>query len=142
MGKLFFERALLAEGWAKDVLIETGTEGSIGNIQASASPAGADHRGAIGLPGLANLHSHAFQRGMAGLAEVAGPTPDSFWTWRQVLYRFPERLAPEDVGAIASQLHVEMAEAGFTSVRRCPQLPPPRPSHRDYAEHRSYGMVA
>lgn len=116
MSKLFFERALLPEGWAGDVLIETGTDGLIDRVTAGASPVGVDHRAAIGLPGLANLHSHAFQRGMAGLAETAGPTKDSFWTWRQVMYRFLERLTPEDVEAIASQLYVEMLESGFTSV--------------------------
>jgi len=116
MGKLFFARALLADGWAKDVRIETDAEGRIAKVQPGASPARADHRGAIGLPGLANLHSHAFQRGMVGLAEVAGPTRDSFWTWRQVMYRFLERLTPDDVEAIASQLYVEMLDAGFTSV--------------------------
>lgn len=116
MSKLFFKRTLLPEGWAGDVLIETGTDGRIERVTHGASPFGADHRAAIALPGLANLHSHAFQRGMAGLAETAGPTRDSFWTWRQVMYRFLERLTPEDVEAIAAQLYVEMLEAGFTSV--------------------------
>jgi formiminoglutamate deiminase len=116
MSKLYFERALLPDGWAGDVLIEIDAEGRITGVTSGGAPAGADHRGSIGLPGLANLHSHAFQRGMAGLAEVAGPTRDSFWTWRQVMYRFLERLAPEDVEAIAGQLYVEMLEAGFTSV--------------------------
>ncbi|MFO1170716.1 MAG: formimidoylglutamate deiminase [Hyphomicrobiaceae bacterium] len=116
MSKLFFERALLAEGWAGDVRIDVDAEGRIASVAKGASPGGADHRGAIGLPGLANLHSHAFQRGMAGLAETAGPTKDSFWTWRQVMYRFLDRLTPEDVEAIAGGLYVEMLEAGFTSV--------------------------
>ncbi len=116
MSKLFFERALLTEGWAGDVVIEIDAKGRIERITPGASPTRADHRGAIGLPGLANLHSHAFQRGMAGLAEIAGPTRDSFWTWRQVMYRFLERLTPDDVEAVATQLYVEMLEAGFTSV--------------------------
>ena len=68
------------------------------------------------IPGMPNLHSHAFQRGMAGLAEVRGPAADSFWTWREVMYRFLDRLTPEDVEAIAAQLYVEMLEAGFTAV--------------------------
>jgi formiminoglutamate deiminase len=116
MSKLFFERALLPAGWAGDVLIETDAVGRIARVTPGAEPGAADHRRAIGLPGLANLHSHAFQRGMAGLAETAGPGEDSFWTWRQVMYRFLERLTPEDVEAIAGQLYVEMLEAGFTSV--------------------------
>lgn len=116
MSKLYFDRALLADGWAGEVLIETGADGLIERITKGAKSDDADHHAAIGLPGIANLHSHAFQRGMAGLAETAGPTKDSFWTWRQVMYRFLERLTPEDAEAIASQLYVEMLEAGFTSV--------------------------
>ena len=63
-----------------------------------------------------NLHSHAFQRGMAGLAEIRGPANDSFWTWREVMYRFLERLTPEDVEAIAASAYMQMLEAGFTAV--------------------------
>jgi formimidoylglutamate deiminase len=63
-----------------------------------------------------NLHSHAFQRAMAGLAERAGPSEDSFWTWRKVMYGFVERLSPDQVGAIAAQLYVEMLKAGYTAV--------------------------
>ncbi|HEY8566818.1 MAG TPA: formimidoylglutamate deiminase [Beijerinckiaceae bacterium] len=68
------------------------------------------------LPGVPNLHSHAFQRAMAGLAERAGPVGDSFWTWREVMYRFLARLEPDDVEAIAAQLYVELLKSGVTSV--------------------------
>ena len=68
------------------------------------------------LPGLPNLHSHAFQRGMAGLTEVAGTGEDSFWTWRDWMYRFALALDPDDVEAIAALAYVEMLEAGFTTV--------------------------
>ncbi len=68
------------------------------------------------LPGMVNLHSHAFQRGMAGLAERAGSGDDSFWTWRDVMYRFLDRLTPDDVEAIATMAYVEMLEAGYTRV--------------------------
>jgi formimidoylglutamate deiminase len=68
------------------------------------------------LPGMVNLHSHAFQRGMAGLAERAGAGEDSFWTWRDVMYRFLQRLTPDDVEAIATMAYVEMLEAGYTRV--------------------------
>jgi formiminoglutamate deiminase len=116
MGKLYFETALLPEGWADRVLVEVADDGTIRSVAADADcPPEAD-RGAIGLPGLPNLHSHAFQRGMAGLAEVGSAGGDSFWTWRQVMYRFLDRLLPDDVEAIAAQLQVEMLEAGFTSV--------------------------
>jgi formimidoylglutamate deiminase len=68
------------------------------------------------LPGLTSLHSHAFQRGMAGLAEMRGLGPESFWTWREVMYRFLDRLTPDHVRAIAAMAYVEMVERGFTSV--------------------------
>ena len=70
----------------------------------------------IALPGLPNLHCHAFQKGMAGLAERRGPAHDSFWTWREVMYRFLAALTPDDVEAIAAYAYVEMLEAGFTRV--------------------------
>ena len=69
---------------------------------------------------MVNLHSHAFQRGMAGLAERAGSGDDSFWTWREVMYRFLDRLTPDDVEAIATMAYVEMLEAGYTRVCRVP----------------------
>jgi hypothetical protein len=70
----------------------------------------------LAVPGLPNLHCHAFQRGMAGLAERRGPTADSFWTWREVMYHFLQRLSPDDVEAIAAFAYLEMLEAGFTTV--------------------------
>lgn len=72
--------------------------------------------GGTTLPGMVNLHSHAFQRGMAGLAERAGTSDDSFWTWRDVMYRFLDQLTPDDVEAIATLAYVEMLEAGYTRV--------------------------
>src|SRR5208282_6738461 len=75
-----------------------------------------DERAGIGLPGIANLHSHAFQRGMAGLAERRGSGADSFWSWREVMYRFLDRLSPDDVQAITAFAYMQMLEAGFTTV--------------------------
>ncbi|MEM5346398.1 formimidoylglutamate deiminase, partial [Paraburkholderia azotifigens] len=63
-----------------------------------------------------NLHSHAFQRGLAGLAEVRGPSEDSFWTWREVMYRFLDRIGPDELRAIAALAYLEMLEGGFTRV--------------------------
>ena len=63
-----------------------------------------------------NLHSHAFQRAMAGLTEIAGSGQTNFWTWQKVMYQFLSKLSPEDVEAIASQLYMEMLRGGFTSV--------------------------
>ena len=68
------------------------------------------------LPGMPNLHSHAFQRAMAGLAERRGPGDDSFWTWREVMYQFAARIEPDTLRAIATQLYVEMLKAGYTRV--------------------------
>lgn len=68
------------------------------------------------LPGLANLHSHAFQRAMAGLAERQGDPNDSFWTWRELMYRFAGRFDPDSLHAVACQLYAEMLEAGYTTV--------------------------
>ncbi|HTV84299.1 MAG TPA: formimidoylglutamate deiminase [Dyella sp.] len=68
------------------------------------------------LPGMPNLHSHAFQRAMAGLAERRGPSDDSFWTWRETMYAFAARIDPETLQAIAAQLYVEMLKAGYTQV--------------------------
>lgn len=68
------------------------------------------------LPGLPNIHSHAFQRAMAGLAERQGDAQDSFWTWREQMYRFAGRISPESLHDVAAQLYVEMLEAGYTSV--------------------------
>ena len=112
---LWFETALLPDGWARHVRVET-TDGQIANIVTDAHPSAGDERYAIAIPGLANVHSHAFQRGMAGLAERRGPTGDDFWTWREVMYRFLDRLTPDDVHAIAALAYVEMLERGFTRV--------------------------
>ena len=116
MPALFFENALLPDGWAEDVTLEIDHEGWIRALRPDSPKPAAGASGVIALPGLPNLHSHAFQRGMAGLAETKGSSDDSFWTWRQVMYRFLERLTPDDVRAIAGQLYVEMLEAGFTAV--------------------------
>jgi len=115
MTPLWFDQALLPSGWARAVRLVHG-EGRILGIESDVAPAPGDERGAIALPGLANLHSHAFQRGMAGLAETRGPSGDDFWTWREVMYRFVDRLGPDDVEAVAAQAYVEMLESGFTRV--------------------------
>ncbi|MBB5047943.1 formiminoglutamate deiminase [Rhodopseudomonas rhenobacensis] len=115
MSGLFFEDALLPQGWARNVrlLIDAGRFAS---IESGATPQPGDERHRIGLPGICNLHSHAFQRGMAGLAEFSSSSADSFWTWREVMYRFVGRMSPDDIEAVAAQAYVEMLEGGFTRV--------------------------
>jgi formimidoylglutamate deiminase len=109
------DHALLPTGWATDVGLDV-EDGIIRAVTPGVSPAGRDRVAGIALPGLPNLHCHSFQRAMAGLAETRGPADDSFWTWRQVMYRFLGALTPDDIEAIAAFAFMEMLEAGFTSV--------------------------
>jgi formiminoglutamate deiminase len=112
---LWFETALLPAGWAASVRIAC-EGGVIVGVETGVDAQAGDERGAIAVPGLCNVHSHAFQRGMAGLAETRGPDGDNFWSWRTVMYRFVDRLGPDDVEAIAALAYAEMLEAGFTRV--------------------------
>ena len=112
---LHFAEALLPNGWARNVRVEL-AEGYFAEVTPDASPQSADQRFAVALPGLPNLHSHAFQRGMAGLAERRGTNCDSFWTWREAMYRFVDRIGPDDLLAIAAMAYAEMLESGFTRV--------------------------
>ncbi|SDT50589.1 formimidoylglutamate deiminase [Bradyrhizobium canariense] len=115
MTGLFFDQALLPQGWthAVRIVVDGGRIVSIGSGR-PAEPGDERHR--IGLPGICNLHSHAFQRGMAGLAELREASADSFWTWRDVMYRFVGRMTADDIEVVAAQAYVEMLEAGFTRV--------------------------
>ncbi|RKS84560.1 formimidoylglutamate deiminase [Sphingosinicella microcystinivorans] len=113
--RLWFETALLPGGWADHVAIRLAPDGTIAAIDIGAPPAGSANLGAA-IPGLANVHSHAFQRGMAGLAEFRGNPDDDFWSWREIMYRFLDRLDPNDVEAIAALAYIEMLESGFTRV--------------------------
>ena len=115
MGGLWFESALLPSGWARDVRL-TASDGRIQRVASGVAPEGADERHGVALPGLANLHSHAFQRGLAGLTERRGAEGDSFWTWRELMYRFLERVGPEELEALAALAFAEMLEGGFTRV--------------------------
>jgi formimidoylglutamate deiminase len=116
MPRFLLRHALLPDGWRDDVLVTTDTAGQIAAVSPEQNAGDAVLLDGPVLPGLANLHSHAFQRAMAGLAERSGPTADSFWTWRETMYRFAAKLTPADIEAIASQLYAEMLEAGFTAV--------------------------
>jgi formimidoylglutamate deiminase len=111
--QLWFDTALLPSGWADRVRV-TIADGRITRVEAGVEPEGERH--AIGLPGLPNLHSHGFQRALAGRTQRRGAGPDSFWSWREVMYRFLDRLGPEDVEAITAQAYAEMLEVGFTHV--------------------------
>jgi formimidoylglutamate deiminase len=116
MTSFFAADALLPEGWAKNVRIEIDAAGNFSAVQADADAKGAQQLSGPALPGMANLHSHAFQRAMAGLAEVRGRPDDDFWSWRELMYKFVQRLTPESAGAVASQLYIEMLKHGYTAV--------------------------
>jgi formiminoglutamate deiminase len=115
MTALWFEAALTETGWASGVRL-TVENGRIADVQVGTQPQAGDERGAIGVPGVGNLHSHAFQRAMAGLAETRSPGGDDFWSWREVMYHFVGSLTPDDVEAIAAQTFAEMVATGFTRV--------------------------
>jgi formiminoglutamate deiminase len=116
MTEFHAETCLLPAGWASRVSIRVDKTGSLAQITPDSDPApGAIRLGTV-VPGMANLHSHSFQRAMAGLTEVRGAGEDSFWSWRQLMYAFNERLSPDHVEVIASMVQIEMLEAGFTSV--------------------------
>jgi formimidoylglutamate deiminase len=113
--RLWFESALLPGGWARRVRV-SGRHGNIRSVEADVDPADSDERHAVGIPGLPNLHSHAFQRAIAGLTERRGPSEDSFWTWRELMYRFVERMDPDQLEAVTALAFAQMLEGGFTRV--------------------------
>lgn len=114
MQKIHAGEALTPEGWAKDVCV-TLDNGRIASI--SPSNAGQAHRVDILLPAPVNLHSHSFQRAMAGMTETRGQNAnDSFWTWRKLMYRFLDTLTPDQVEAIAAQVSMETLEAGYGAL--------------------------
>jgi formimidoylglutamate deiminase len=129
MSRYHLKCVLLSQGWARDALVGVSDEGIITEI--NAAPAGgragkpADHRAAtvgaeridgIVVPGMSNAHSHAFQRGMAGNTEYRSSARDSFWTWRSAMYALANRIEPDDLQILATQLFVEMLRSGYTSV--------------------------
>ena len=116
MFRIWAENALLPTGWARDVRVGVGDDGVIAAVETGMQAGAGDHRAGVLLPAPANAHSHAFQRAMAGLTEKRGPDPsDSFWTWRQLMFRFLDRLTPDHVEAIAAFVQMEMLEAGYAA---------------------------
>ncbi|MGM0422087.1 MAG: formimidoylglutamate deiminase, partial [Pseudomonadota bacterium] len=114
MKTLFAKTALLQSGWAEDVVLRINDQGRITAVETGQTPP-ADAKTLAGpcLPGMANIHSHAFQRAMAGHTEKPTGSHDSFWTWRDIMYHFAGMITPEDLNTIASQLYIEMLKSGY-----------------------------
>lgn len=112
---IFAERALLPDGWAERVRI-TVNDGHISGVTATSKPQPDDAHVSALLPALSNLHSHSFQRAMAGMTEHRVAGRESFWTWRNLMYRFLDRLTPDQIEAIAALVFMEMQEAGYAAV--------------------------
>lgn len=113
---LFAANALLPGGWQQNVRLEWDGAGTLTAVTANAARQPGDAAAELVLPGMVNLHSHAFQRALGGLTETAGNGPDSFWTWRDLMYRFARNITPEHIEAIAAQLFSECLRHGYTSV--------------------------
>jgi formimidoylglutamate deiminase len=107
---------LLPEGWRDDVGVTVDAAGIIRSVDAGRAGNGANVIAGHTVPAVANVHSHAHQRAMAGLAERSGPGADSFWTWREAMYRYALRMRPEDLEAVAAQLYVETLKSGSTVI--------------------------
>ncbi|ALE54325.1 MAG: formimidoylglutamate deiminase [Paraburkholderia graminis] len=119
---LFAEHAYLPDGWRRNVLLEWDADGTLTAVTPDTAEIPADVQKAAGpiLPGMPNLHSHAFQRAMAGLTEYRAASgngaTDNFWSWRDLMYRFAARITPEGLASVAQWLYIEMLKAGYTSV--------------------------
>lgn len=112
---IWAKSALLPDGWSESVRIGL-RAGRIAQVERGDMPRVGDERVDVLLPGMPNVHSHAFQRGMAGLTEYRGAAADNFWSWRSLMYRFVARMTPEDLEAVTTYAFIEMLEAGFTRV--------------------------
>jgi len=114
------QSAYLAGGWSRDVVISVAADGFISAIRPAAQlpdgGRGAEPVDGIVIPGMPNAHSHAFQRAMAGNTEFRLSAQDSFWTWRQAMYALANRIEPDELQVVATQVYVEMLKAGYTSV--------------------------
>ncbi|WP_184648718.1 formimidoylglutamate deiminase [Sphingopyxis sp. JAI128] len=115
MVSLWFERAWIDDRWERKVRLRI-ADGRIASVETGVAAGAGDERHRVCLPGLCNVHSHGFQRGMAGLSERRSRPDDNFWSWREIMYRFLDRLTPEDVASITAQAYAEMLETGFTRV--------------------------
>ena len=141
MKQYYARDALLPGGWARDVRI-TVDAGAITGVEADTDARGAERLHGPVLPGMANVHSHAFQRAMAGLTDVRAAAHDDFWSWRELMYQFMERLTPEQAQAIAAHLYIELLRHGYTAVGEFHYVHnPPEMLDRHLAAARDIGIA-
>ena len=114
--RLFARAAFLPDGWAPDVAFEIAPDGTILDVRAGAAPRDAEIVQGPVVPGMPNLHSHAFQRALAGSAERRGRGGDDFWSWREAMYALAERIEPDALRALARDVYGAMLLAGYTAV--------------------------
>jgi len=116
MGTILARKALLAGGWAEGVRLDI-ESGRIASIAANSRPIAGEPEFGFAIPGLANAHSHAFQRVLAGHTEERGPaSEDNFWSWRSRMYSLAGKIDAPALSAIARQAYGEMVATGYTSV--------------------------
>jgi len=139
MTRYFADHAWLPHGWCDAVGLRV-DGGVFREVTDEGDAGGAERLGAFVLPGMPNLHSHAFQRAMAGLAERQTNREDSFWTWRETMYGFAGRVGPDDLRAIAAQLYVDMLKAGYTQVCEFHYLHH-QPDGRPYADSAAMSLA-
>src|SRR6202789_216091 len=136
MPRYHMTSAFLPQGWARNVVVTVSDDGLITGLEA-ADPAdaraggptvvaGTERIDGIVIPGMANAHSHAFQRAMAGNTEYRLSARDSFWTWRNAMYALANWIEPGDLQILATQLFIEMLKSGYTSVAEFHYLHRPR----------------
>ena len=116
MVTFFATRALLPHGWATNVRLQVDDRGMLSSVLEGVQPQNGDTRFDAVIPGMPNLHSHAFQRAMAGLTETKLHPSDNFWSWRSVMYQFSQQMNASDLKTVATTLYREMLAAGYTSV--------------------------
>lgn len=116
MPELYAQRMLLPEGWARDVRLDVDAAGRIARVATGAEPGAAERLPGPVVPGMVNVHSHAFQRLIAGYTDIAEDPDDSFWSWREAMYRAALALDPEQLEAACRHVYVEMLRAGYTTV--------------------------
>ena len=113
--KIYCKTLLQGDQWRNDVVLTLTTDGVIAGIKQGSSHSADKCINGIVVPGMPNAHSHSFQRLIAGLTGSSGNHADSFWSWREAMYHMANRISPDQLGAVAQWVFVEMLRAGFTS---------------------------